>query len=494
MRTFLSHRNMPLHRKHQFCWAEAAYRTVALKQPRAMEGPKHSQEWRAQLPTRAAPRSHHWYYFSPATGGDMAVLLPATGETPSSAHAPGGPMAFARFVAPTILASSAYIDPGNFATDIIAGGRYGYRLLWVVLLANVAAMLFQALAAKLGIVSDRSLARLCRESLPAPIVYPMWFISEIGAMATDLAELLGTSVGLAILFGTPLLAGTIVAGAVTWGILLFERRRFAVIEKLTALLIGAVAICYGVETALVRPDWHAVAYHSVVPWLGGSESMVIAAGIVGATVMPHAIYLHSSLAAGRMRAANPAEQRQLVRSSHLGVILTLGMVGLANMAILFVSTVVFGGDAAGDVDIVSAHATLGPLVGSTAAAVFMIALLASGLSSSVVGTLAGQIIMQDFLRWRIPLWLRRLLTLVPTVAIVAYGVDATQALVISQVVLSLVLPVPLIALVAFTSTDAVMGPLANGTGTRLAAIAATLVVVSINALLLVYALGGSPLR
>jgi manganese transport protein len=408
----------------------------------------------------------------------MAVPCAVSGERMG-----GRWLALARFAAPTILASIAYLDPGNFATDIAAGGRYGYRLLWVVLLANVTAMLFQALAAKLGIVTGRSLARLARELLPSAIVYPMWIISEIGAMATDLAELLGASIGLAVLFGTPLLTGTVIAGAATWGILLFERRRFAVIERLMALLVAAIVLCYVVETVLVRPDWRAVAYHAAVPWLGDRQSMVIAAGIVGATIMPHAIFLHSRLAIGRVHSAGPDDDRRLIRASHIAVVLTLGLVGLANMAILFVSAAMRGG-AAGELGITNAYATLGPLFGGTAAAAFMIALLASGLSSSVVGTFAGQIIMQDFLRWRVPLSLRRLITMLPTVAIVAYGVDPTQALVMSQVVLSVVLPVPLVALIAFTSRPAVMGPFANGRVVGVTAIAAAAVIVALNALVL----------
>jgi len=419
----------------------------------------------------------------------MALLSPVSGEPAARASRLGRRVALARFAAPTLLASIAYLDPGNFATDIAAGGRYGYRLLWVVLLANVMAMLFQSLAAKLGVATGRSLARLSRELLPPVVVYPMWIVSEIGALATDLAELLGAGLGVAMLLGTSLLAGTIAAGLATWGILLLERRRFPVIERLMALLIGAIALCYVVETILVRPDWHAIAYHSVVPWLGGGESMVIAAGIVGATVMPHALFLHSGLAAGRVPRADAAEQRRLVVASHLDVVLTLGVVGLANMAILFVSAAVYDGGAPDAVDIVSAHATLGPLFGAAAAATFMVALLASGLSSSVVGTLAGQMIMQDFLRWRIPLSLRRLLTMLPTLAIAAWGVDAMQALVLSQVVLSLVLPVPLVALVAFTGRPGLMGPLANGAAMRIAAAAATLVILALNAMLLVYTLG-----
>ena len=394
------------------------------------------------------------------------------------------------FAGPTLIASVAYLDPGNFATNIASGARYGYRLLWVVLVANLMAMLFQALAAKLGIVHGRSLAETCRERLPGVVVYPMWIVSEIGAMATDLAEFLGASIGLALLCGLPLLAGTLVVGAVTWGILVLGQRRFRAIEAIIAVLIGAVGLCYVVEVLLVQPDWGAAAYHSVVPWLGGRDSVMLAVGIVGATVMPHAIFLHSSLAISRAPAADAGAARQLIRASNLDIVLTLGAVGLANMAIMCVAAAIFTD--IGDTDVVgieSAYYTLAPLFGGMAAAIFMVSLLASGLSSSVVGTMAGQVIMQDFVGWRIPLWVRRLVTMLPTVAIVAYGIDSTRALVISQVVLSLVLPLPLVTLVLFTSWRAVMGELANAPVTRIAAIAATLIVVALNLLLLLDTFG-----
>lgn len=421
----------------------------------------------------------------------MALLAPAKRavERPEN-DARWRPLAALRsFAGPTLIASVAYLDPGNFATNIASGERYGYRLLWVVVVANLMAMLFQALAAKLGIVRGRSLAETCRERLPGLLVYPMWIVSEIGAMATDLAEFLGASIGLALLCGMPLLAGTLVVGAVTWGILMLEQRRFRIIEAIIAVLVGAVGLCYVIETVLARPDWGAVAYHSVVPWLAGRDSVMLAVGIVGATVMPHAIFLHSSLAT-RHVATEAAEARRRVRASNIDIVLTLGAVGLANMAIMYVAAAIFaGGAASGAVGIESAYRTLAPLFGGMAAAIFMVSLLASGLSSSVVGTMAGQVIMQDFVGWRIPLWVRRLATMLPTVAIVAYGIDPTGALVISQVVLSLVLPVPLVTLVLFTGRRAVMGDLANAPTTRIAAIAATLVVVALNLLLLLDAVG-----
>jgi manganese transport protein len=250
-----------------------------------------------------------------------------------------------------------------------------------------------------------------------------------------------------------------------------------------AALIASIGICYIVETILAQPDWHAVAYHSVVPWLDGHDSVILASGIVGATVMPHAIFLHSSLTRNRLPMADAAAGQRLVRASNIDVGLALTLVGLANMAILFVSAAIFLDAPQGAAGIETAYRTLGPIFGGMSAAIFATALLASGLSSSVVGTLAGQRIMQDFIGWQIPLWLRRLATMAPAVAIVAWGVDPTRTLVMSQVVLSLVLPVPLVALVYFTSRRSVMGLFVNRRWTRIAAIAATLMILALNALL-----------
>jgi manganese transport protein len=390
------------------------------------------------------------------------------------------------FAGPTFLASVAYLDPGNFATNITAGAQHGYQLLWVVLLANAGAMLFQALSAKLGIVSGRSLARVCHDRLPAGLTRALWIISELGAMATDLAELLGASIACALLLGTSLLAGTLLAGALSWVILSLHERSFRTVEAIVGLLILVVGACFVAEIGLIPPDWHAVAYHSVVPSFGGPDGVMLAAGIVGATVMPHVVFLHSSVARHRLPAADPGALRRLVRASTADVVVTLGAVGLVNMAIMCVAAVTFSapGSAPGN-GIEDAYRMLGPLFGSLSAAIFVVSLLASGLSSSVVGTMAGQVIMQDFIDWRIPLWVRRLVTMLPTVLVAGWVGDATKVLVMSQVVLSFVLPVPLITLVWFTGDRAVMAGLANSRSVSALAIGATVIVLSLNALLLV---------
>jgi manganese transport protein len=396
---------------------------------------------------------------------------------------------FLPFAGPAVIASIAYMDPGNFATNIQGGAQFGYLLLWVVLLANVVAMLFQALSAKLGIVTGQSLAQLCRTHFPRPLVYAMWVASEVAAMATDLAESLGAAIGLSLLFGLPLLTGLLITFAATYAMLLLQGRGFRPIEMLIAAFIGVIAVSYLIELFVAPPDWRAFAYHSVVPGLAGPDSVVLAVGIIGATVMPHAIYLHSSLTQGRMPARTDAERRRVIGFSNREVLFALGIAGLVNMAMLATAASVFHQGHAEVASIETAYHTLRPLLGVGAAAVFMASLLASGLSSSVVGTMAGQTIMQDFVGFRIPLSVRRLATMVPAVIVVALGVDSTHALVLSQVILSLVLPVPMIALLVLSGRPDVMGSFAGSRVARVSAAAAAAVVLALNLLLLLQTMG-----
>ncbi len=396
------------------------------------------------------------------------------------------------FAGPAFVASVAYVDPGNFATNVQGGANFGYRLLWVVVLANVMAMLFQGLSAKLGVVTGKNLAELCREGLPRPATLSMWVVSEIGAMATDVAEFLGATIALNLLFGIPMLAAVLVTGLLTYGLLLLDRYGFRPLEVLVGSLVGVIAVAYVIETLLARPNWGQIAYHSVVPWIGGPSSLLLAVGIVGATVMPHAIYLHSGLTQDRIRHDSLASARRIIRFSNIEVVIALGLAGLVNLAMMFMSAAVFHDHGRADVaDISTAYFTLTPLLGSAAAAVFLISLLASGVSSSVVGTMAGQVIMQGFVGFTIPIWLRRLVTMIPAVVVVALGVNVTEALVISQVVLSFVLPVPILALLYFTSRPQTMGVLANTRPVALLAAVASLTILVLNALLLWTTLGGS---
>jgi manganese transport protein len=400
-----------------------------------------------------------------------------------------GPGAVLLFAGPAVVASIAYVDPGNFATNIQAGAKYGYTLLWVVVLANLIAMLFQALSAKLGIVTNRNLAEVCREQLSRPLALAMWAISEVAAMATDLAEFLGGAIGLSLLTGLPLTAGMVVTGVVTYGILVFEQRGFRLMEVIIGAMVATIALCYVVEVFIAPISWREAAVHMIVPSLPSSEALLISVGIIGATVMPHAIYLHSGLTQGRAPARNKRERATLLRYSNYEVIVALAIAGLVNIAMVMMASAAFHQGHSDVAEIETAYHTLTPLLGVAAASVFLVSLIASGISSSVVGTMAGQLIMQGFVGFSIPLWVRRLVTMVPAFVVVALGVNATNALVISQVVLSLALPVPMIALVVFTRRADIMGSFANGSLLHVVAVASTLVVLALNAALLLQTFG-----
>ncbi len=395
------------------------------------------------------------------------------------------------FAGPAVVASVAYMDPGNFATNIEAGARYGYGLLWVVLLANVVAMLFQSLSAKLGIVTDRSLAQLCRDRFRPAIVWGMWLVSEGAAIATDLAEFTGAALGISLLTGLAMLPAMVVAGIVTLAILHLGRRGFRPLELVIGGFVAAIALAYVAELVIAPPNWTAALHGTVTPSLADHEALWLAVGIVGATIMPHALYLHSSLTGQRLPASGWRQRRVVLRNSNIEVGVALGLAGVVNMAMVAMAASVFHLGHAGVADIAQAYHTLVPLLGGGAALVFGLSLLASGTSSSLVGTMAGQTIMQDFVHFRMPLWLRRLVTMVPAFLLIGFGADVTQSLVWSQVVLSLALPVPMVALVVLTSDRALMGPFANRRSTQTMAVAATLLVIGLNLLLVLQTFGFS---
>src|SRR6516165_4751644 len=400
-----------------------------------------------------------------------------------------GVRAYLPFIGPAVVASIAYMDPGNFATNIQAGAKFGYRLLWVVVLANLIAILFQALSAKLGIVTERNLAEMCREQFSRPVVYVMWIVSEIAAMATDLAEFLGGAIGLALLFGIPLLHGMIVTAIIVYAILMFERFGFRPVELIIGNLVAVIAFCYLIEMFIAPVDWRAAAYGAVLPQLPNAQALMLAVGIIGATVMPHAVYLHSGLTQARIPARDEADRRRVLQISNTEVIIALAVAGMVNMAMVMMASSAFHAGHADVGEIESAYRTLTPLLGIGAAGVFLISLLASGVSSSTVGTMAGQMIMQGFVGFRIPIWVRRLVTMVPAFVVVTMGANATNALVISQVVLSIALPLPMIALIMFTRRSDIMGEFANSRLANLAAIASAAVVLLLNLGLILQTLG-----
>jgi manganese transport protein len=395
------------------------------------------------------------------------------------------------FLGPAFIASVAYIDPGNFATNIQGGSAFGYNLLWVIALANLMAMLLQSMSAKLGLATGKNLAELAREEFPRPAVYGMWMVSEVAAMATDLAEFLGASLGLYLLFHIPLLLATLITGVVTYLILMLERHGFRPLEAVITALVGVIALCYVIETFLSRPNWGQVAFHTAVPWFGGGESILFAVGIIGATVMPHVIYLHSSLTQMRIVPRTESEARRIFRFNIPDVVIAMGLAGLINMAMLYMAAATFHAHGfTGIADITTAYKTLTPLLGGAATLVFGISLLAAGLSSSSVGTMAGQVIMQGFVGFTIPIWVRRLVTMLPAILVAAIGLDPTRTLVISQVVLSFVLPLPVILLIVFTRRRDLMGSLVNRTSTSILAGACAAIVLLLNILLLYHAFGG----
>jgi manganese transport protein len=393
------------------------------------------------------------------------------------------------FAGPAVIASIAYMDPGNFATNIQAGARYRYALLWVVLVANVTAMLYQALSAKLGIVTGRNLAELCRDHFPKPVVWGLWIVSEVAAMATDLAEFLGGAIGLSLLLHIPLVVGMGVTAVLTYGLLMFDGRGFRPIELIIGALVAAIALCYLVEMFIAPIDWAAAGLGSVVPRLPDAGAVTIAVGIVGATVMPHAIFLHSGLTQNRAPARNDNERRQLLRFSNIEVLAALSVAGLVNMAMVVMAASAFHEGHSDVAEIETAYSTLTPLLGPAAAGAFLTALLASGLSSSAVGTMAGQMIMQGFVGFRIPIIVRRLVTMIPAFVVVWLGVNSTNALIISQVVLSIALPAPVIALILFTRRKDIMGAFANSRLTNVAAVVGALLILTLNAVLLLQAFG-----
>jgi manganese transport protein len=389
------------------------------------------------------------------------------------------------FLGPAFIASVAYIDPGNYATNIQGGAQFGYTLLWVIVASNLMAMLLQALSAKLGIATGKNLAEQCRAHFPRPVVWAMWVLMELVAMATDLAEFLGAALGFNLLFGIPLWLAGFLTAVTTFLILGLEHRGFRPLEAVITALVGVVAVSYLLETVMDKPAWQDVLYHSVVPQFSGSESVLLATGILGATVMPHAIFLHSALTQKRVAARKPDQLQRLFHFEVIDVGLAMGLASLINAAMLIMAASTFHQQGLQDVGTIEeAYRTLQPLLGSAASWIFAISLLASGLSSSSVGTMAGQVIMQGFLDWHIPPWIRRLVTMVPSLIVIAIGLDPTRTLVISQVVLSFGLPFAIIPLIIFTRRHDIMGVLVNRRITTLLSSLIAVIIIALNAYLL----------
>jgi manganese transport protein len=395
------------------------------------------------------------------------------------------------FLGPAFIASIAYIDPGNFATNIQSGAQYGYLLLWVILGSNVMASFIQALAAKLGIATRKNLAEHCADQFSKPISFGLWTMMEVGAMASDLTGFIGATVGFNLLFGIPLWSAGLLTGVATFIILGLERFGFRSLETTIATLVGVISICYVVEIVFVKPPWGIVLTQAIMPRLEGTESIVLAAGILGATVTPYAIILHSALTQDRVVPHGDIQKRRLFRFEMVDVIVAMGIAGLVNMAMLVMAAGTFYTHGVKNVGTLEqAYKTLQPLLGQAATWVFAVSLCASGLSSATVVTQAGQIILKGFLNRRISIWLRRLITMAPSFVIILARLDPTRSLVISQVVLSFSLPLALIPLVMFTGRKDLMGNLVNRTATRTLIVFTTAVIIALNVYLLYRSFAG----
>jgi manganese transport protein len=386
------------------------------------------------------------------------------------------------FLGPAFIAAVAYIDPGNFATNIAGGAKYGYLLCWVVVSANLMAMLVQTLSAKLGIATGRNLPETCRDNFRKPVSFGLWVQAEAIAMATDLAEVLGAALGLNLLFGMPLFPAGLLAGAGAFGILALQRYGFRRLEAVIAALVGVIVVAFAFEVFLAKPSPGETVKHIFVPGFEGSESILLAAGILGATVMPHVVYLHSALTQNRVVGRDETEKKRIQRFERVDVIIAMTIAGCVNLSMLTIAAAVFFG--LGIESIEDAYASFDTELGGGAAALFGVALLASGFSSSSIGTMSGQVVMQGFIRRQIPLFLRRAITLLPALIILAIGVDPSRALVLSQVVLSFGIPFALVPLVIFTSRRDLMGSLVNTRLTNVAAWAIAGVIISLNVFLL----------
>ena len=423
-----------------------------------------------------------------ATEGAAVPLPDAAAGLPSALEhllAQGRVRATLAMLGPAFVASIAYVDPGNFATNIEGGARFGYELLWVVLAANLMAMLIQYLSAKLGIATDHNLPEIVRARFPRAVTWGMWLQAEVMAMSTDIAEFLGAALGLNLLFGVPLLPAGLITGAIAFAILELQTHGFRRFELAITALLGIILLGFLYETLRIGPSAHA-SLRGLLPGLSGASASYLAVGIIGATVMPHVIYLHSALTSGRVPVRNERERARVLRFERADVIIALGLAGVINMAMLAVAAKLFHVPGLTQIaGIPEAHAQFGRLVGGGAALAFAVALLASGASSSSVGTYAGQVVMAGFINVRIHLLVRRAITMLPALGVLAAGVNPTSALVLSQVVLSFGIPLALVPLVMLTSRRDVMGVHVNRALTTSAAWLCAALISALNAYLIV---------
>ena len=417
-------------------------------------------------------------------------ILPGESATARAAHASlkgerRGLGGLLPFLGPAFIAAVAYIDPGNFATNVSGGAQFGYLLLWVVLSANLMAMLVQSMSAKLGIATGKNLPEVCRERFSRPVSFLLWVQAEIIAMATDLAEFIGAALALNLLFGIPLFPAGLLTGVAVFAILELQRRGFRPLEAIIASMVGVVLVSFAFQVFYAGPEPDRILAGLFTPGFAGTESVLLATGILGATVMPHVIYLHSALTQRRVTGRTDAEKRRIFRFELVDVVIAMGIAGVINISMLSIAAAIFNSRGlTGVTDIDQAFNQMRALEGNGMAILFGVALLASGLSSSSVGTMAGQVVMQGFINRRIPLLLRRLITMFPALVILGIGINPSRSLVISQVVLSFGIPFALIPLLIFCRNRRVMGALVNHRITTVVASVVVALIVSLNVFLL----------
>ncbi|OAB44838.1 divalent metal cation transporter [Paenibacillus glacialis] len=389
------------------------------------------------------------------------------------------------FLGPAFIASVAYLDPGNFATNITAGSRYGYLLLWVIVFSNLMAVLIQSLSAKLGIATGKNLPEVARERFPRKVSLFLWIQSEIVIIATDLAEFIGAALGLYLLFDIPMLLAAFITAAGSFAILELQRRGVRALEAGISAMILIVALAFAFQVILAKPDIGAVASGMVTPKFQGVDSILLAAGILGATVMPHAIYLHSSLTQNRIVGRNPSEKKRIYKMELFDIVIAMAIAGAVNLAMVVIAAALFFKNGLDVDDLEVAFNQFGQLIGPSAAILFGLSLLIAGLASASVGTMAGDVVMQGFIKKRINLYLRRAITTIPPLVIIWSGIDATKALIMSQVILSFGIAFALIPLIIFTNNKKLMGDLANHSFTKVVAWIIAAIVVSLNLFLIV---------
>jgi manganese transport protein len=417
-------------------------------------------------------------------------VLPGETATVRAAHASlrgerKGLRALWPFLGPAFVAAVAYVDPGNFATNISGGAQFGYVLLWVILCSNLMAMLIQSMSAKLGIATGKNLPEVCRARFPRPVTLGLWVQAEIIAMATDLAEFIGAALALNLLFGIPLFPAGLLTGVGVFGILALQQRGFRPLEAVISALIGVIVLGFAFQMFYAQPEADRILAGLFTPQFAGTESVLLASGILGATVMPHVIYLHSSLTQRRVEGKTDEEKKKIFSFERIDVIIAMAIAGTINASMLIMAAALFHANGLTDVgDIDLAFEQLRVLVSDNAAILFGLALLSSGFSSSSVGTMSGQVVMQGFINRRIALWLRRLITMLPALTILAVGLNPSRSLVISQVVLSFGIPFALIPLLIFCRNRDVMGVLVNHRLTTAVATVVVTLIVSLNAFLL----------